>query len=104
MRWVSRLTAVAVVLILVAGAALLLRAKMPSLKVAGTFRTYAKFRDGARLASGSPVVIAGVRVGKIERMTVDGGLARIDMVLQDGLDLPAESFATRPADSLFGDI
>jgi len=102
-RWVSRLTAGAVILIIVAGAALLLRSKMPTLKVDGTFRTYAKFRDGSRLAHGSPVVIAGVRVGVIEKMTVDGQLARIDMRLQDGLDLPADSFATRRADSLFGD-
>ncbi|MEO7731628.1 MAG: MlaD family protein [Kofleriaceae bacterium] len=91
------------IMIIVAGAALLLRAKMPSTKVSGGFATYAKFRDGARLAHGSPVVIAGVRVGVIEKMTVDGDVARIDMRLQDGLDLPADSFATRRADSLFGD-
>src|SRR5262249_40862234 len=29
--------------------------------------------------------------------------ARVDMRLRDGLDLPADSFATRRADSLFGD-
>ncbi|HET7503383.1 MAG TPA: MlaD family protein [Kofleriaceae bacterium] len=103
MRWVTRLTTLAVIGIIVAGFALLIRAKMPSIKVAGTFHTYAKFRDGSRLASGSPVVIAGVRVGVIEKLTVDGQLARIDMQLQDGLDLPVDSFATRRADSLFGD-
>ena len=103
MRWVTRLTTGAMIVIIVAGAALLLRAKMPTTRVNGAFLTYAKFRDGARLAHGSPVVIAGVRVGVIEKMTVDGGLARIDMRLQDGLDLPADSFATRRADSLFGD-
>jgi phospholipid/cholesterol/gamma-HCH transport system substrate-binding protein len=102
-RWVSRLTAGAMIVIIVAAAALLVRTKMPSTRVAGGFRTYAKFRDGARLAHGSPVVIAGVRVGVIEKLTVDGQLARIDMRLQDGLDLPVGSFATRRADSLFGD-
>jgi phospholipid/cholesterol/gamma-HCH transport system substrate-binding protein len=91
------------IVIIVAAAALLVRVKMPSTKVDGGFLTYAKFRDGARLARGSPVVIAGVRVGVIENMTVDGQLARIDMRLQEGLDLPVESFATRRADSLFGD-
>jgi phospholipid/cholesterol/gamma-HCH transport system substrate-binding protein len=93
----------AVVLIAVVGFMLLIRWKMPSDHVAGHFLTYAKFRDGSRLAVGSPVVIAGVRVGVIEKLTVDGRLARIDMRLNDGLDLPADSFATRRADSLFGD-
>jgi phospholipid/cholesterol/gamma-HCH transport system substrate-binding protein len=102
-RWVTRLTTGAVILIIVAGASLLIRAKMPTMKVAGTFRTYAKFRDGSRLAAGSPVVIAGVRVGVIEKLTIEGRLARVDMRLQDGLDLPVDSFATRRADSLFGD-
>jgi phospholipid/cholesterol/gamma-HCH transport system substrate-binding protein len=92
-----------VILIVIAGVALVIRAKIPSSKIAGGFLTYAKFRDGSRLAVGSPVVIAGVRVGVIEKLTVDGQLARIDMRLQDGLDLPVDSFATRRADSLFGD-
>jgi phospholipid/cholesterol/gamma-HCH transport system substrate-binding protein len=103
MRWVTRLTTGAVILIIVAGVALLIRAKVPAVTVAGSFKTYAKFRDGSRLASGSPVVIAGVRVGVIRKLTVEGQLARIDMELQDGLDLPVDSFATRRADSLFGD-
>lgn len=103
MRWVTRLTTGAVILIIIAGVALLIRRSVPTAAVAGSFRTYAKFRDGSRLASGSPVVIAGVRVGIIDKLTVEGRLARIDMTLQDGLDLPADSFATRRADSLFGD-
>jgi phospholipid/cholesterol/gamma-HCH transport system substrate-binding protein len=102
-RWVTRLTTLAVATIIVAGLALVIRAKVPTVRVAGSFQTYAKFRDGARLASGSPVVIAGVQVGVIQKLTVEGQLARIDMRLQDGLDLPVDSFATRRADSLFGD-
>src|SRR3954468_14155246 len=91
------------VLIIVAGGALLIRTRAPSTRVAGDFLTYAKFRDGSRLASGSAVVIAGVRVGIIEKLTIEGPLARVDMRLQDGLALPVDSFATRRADSLFGD-
>jgi phospholipid/cholesterol/gamma-HCH transport system substrate-binding protein len=102
-RWVTRLTSGAVILIIVAAVGLLIRVRIPTSKVVGNFRTYAKFRDGSRLAAGSPVVIAGVQVGIIEKLTVDGRLARVDMRLQDGLDLPADSFATRRADTLFGD-
>lgn len=103
MRWLTRLVSVTVILLVVAGAVLLVRAKLPRPHVAGKFLTYAKFRDGARLAVGSPVVIAGVQVGVIEKLSVAGSLARIDMRLQDGLELTADSFATRRADSLFGD-
>ena len=103
MRWLTRLTTAAVIAIVVAGAALAIRAKIPSIHVRGDFRTYAMFRDGSRLAVGAAVVIAGVQVGVIERLTVEGDLARIDMRLRNGLDLPADSFATRRADSLFGD-
>jgi len=102
-RWISRLTTFAVFAIAVAGMALLIRSRAPTAQASGKFHTYAKFRDGARLAVGSPVVIAGVRVGLIERLTVEGRGARIDMRLVDGLDLPVDSFATRRADSLFGD-
>jgi phospholipid/cholesterol/gamma-HCH transport system substrate-binding protein len=91
------------IVIIVAGFGLLIRAKVPNTQVAGSFLTYVKFRDASRLAHGSPVVIAGVRVGVIEKMTIEGTLARVDMRLIDGLDLPVDSFATRRADSLFGD-
>jgi phospholipid/cholesterol/gamma-HCH transport system substrate-binding protein len=91
------------ILIIVASVGLFIRAKMPTTKVAGSFLTYTKFRDASRLAVGSPVVIAGVRVGLVEKLSVEGRLARIDMRLLDGLDLPVDSFATRRADSLFGD-
>jgi phospholipid/cholesterol/gamma-HCH transport system substrate-binding protein len=102
-RWLTRLTTVAVIAIVVIAVALGIRAKIPTVKVSGEFLTYAKFRDGSRLAPGSAVVIAGVRVGTIDRLTIEGSLARVDMRLQDGLDLPVDSFATRKADSLFGD-
>jgi phospholipid/cholesterol/gamma-HCH transport system substrate-binding protein len=102
-RWLTRLTSIAVIAIVVGGAALYIRGKIPTTMVGGGFKTYVKFRDGSRLAPGSPVVIAGVRVGTIDKLTVDGQFARIDMQLVDGLDLPADSFATRRPDSLFGD-
>jgi phospholipid/cholesterol/gamma-HCH transport system substrate-binding protein len=102
-RWLTRLTAGAVILIAVAIVALLIRAKVPSTRTSGSFHTYALFRDASRLPIGSPVVIAGVQVGVIEKLTIEGPLARIDMRLRDDLDLPVDSFATRRADSLFGD-
>jgi phospholipid/cholesterol/gamma-HCH transport system substrate-binding protein len=103
MRWVSRLTTFAVVFAVIAAIALLLRSKVPDLTIGQSFRTYAKFRDGSKLTRGSPVVIAGVRIGDIEKISISGRFARVDMVLQDDIEVPAGSFVTRRADSLFGD-
>lgn len=103
MRWLSRLTTFAVVFAVAAGLVLLLRAQIPDSQIGQSFRTYAKFRDGSKLTSGSPVVIAGVRVGDIAKISIAGRFARVDMVLQDDVEVPANSFVTRRADSLFGD-
>ena len=103
MRWLTRLTTFVVIAFVVVGLVVVVRSLVPRITTRGGFRTYVKFHDGSRLAAGSPVVIAGVRVGVIEKLTLEGGMARIDLRLDDGLDLPAETFATRRADSLFGD-
>ena len=103
MRWISRLTTLVVVVIIVAGAGLLIRSRMPKTQMGGRFLTYAKFREASRLQIGSRVVIAGVRVGDITGLTIEGQFARVDMRLSDDLQLPADSFATRRADTLFGD-
>lgn len=103
MRWISRLTTLAVLVIVLAGAALFIRSRMPRTQMGGEFRTWTQFHDASRLAVGSPVVIAGVRVGDITGLTIVGRSARIDMRLVDDMQIPADSFATRRADSLFGD-
>jgi len=92
-RWVSRLTTGAVIVIIAAGFALLVRSRVPTSKVEhASFKTYVKFRDGSRLAVGSPVVIAGVQVGLIRQLTIEGELARIDMNATTTLDAPVEQF------------
>ena len=103
MRWISRLTTVVIVITFVVAIALLIRSKIPSSDTGGAFLTYVKVRDASRLAVGSPVVIAGVRVGDITRLTIEGRLARVDMRLREGINLPIGTFATKRADSLFGD-
>jgi ABC-type transporter Mla subunit MlaD len=102
-RWLSRLVSAVVIITVVIGAALLLRSKMPTTTIGGHFETWALFRDGSRLAIGAPVRIAGVRVGDISGLTVQGGFARIDMRLQDDIDIPVDSWVTKKAESAFGD-
>jgi phospholipid/cholesterol/gamma-HCH transport system substrate-binding protein len=103
MRWLSRLVSISVVLALVAIMVLWMRSRIPDARIGGDFVTHAKFRDGSRLAVGSPVVIAGVRVGDVTKISIEGRFARIDMRLRDGIQVPVDSFVTRRADSLFGD-
>ena len=103
MRWLSRLVSIGALVALVAIGAVLIRARVPDLRVGQSFLTYAKFRDGAHLAAGSPVVIAGVRIGDVTRISIDGRFARVDMRLRDDAQIPIDSFVTRRADSLFGD-
>ncbi len=103
MRWVSRLTTISVVLVIVGAIALAIHSAIPETTHGGGFHTYAKFRDGSRLAVGSPVVIAGVRIGDVSQIAISGRFARIDMQLQDDVEIPVDSFVTRRADSLFGD-
>ncbi|MFN0251826.1 MAG: MlaD family protein [Kofleriaceae bacterium] len=103
MRWLTRLTSAAIGVGVVTLLVLAIRAKLPDTKVEGSFPTWAKFRDGGRITVGSPVVIAGVQIGQIAKITIEGAFARIDLELRDDIEIPADSFITRRADSLFGD-
>src|SRR5205823_623483 len=80
-----------------------LRAKMPAQSVGQHFTAWALFRDASRLAPGSPVMIAGVRIGEVTTMSVAGDLARIDMRLRNDTDIPVDSWITKRAESAFGD-
>lgn len=103
MRWLSRLVTILVLVGAVVLIALWIRSRMPATKVGQSFTTCARFRDGSRLAVGSPVMIAGVRVGEITRMSLEGGFARVDMRLQNDVAIPVDSWVTKRAYSPFGD-
>jgi phospholipid/cholesterol/gamma-HCH transport system substrate-binding protein len=103
MRWLTRIVSTLVFIAILFGAYALLRSKMPATHLGGHFETFARFRDGSRLAIGSPVMIAGVRVGEVKRMTIEGPFARIDLELVDSTDVPIDSWITKKAESAFGD-
>ena len=103
MRWLSRVVTVVVILAALFGVFTLLRSKVPTTHVEGSFRAYALFRDGSRLATGSPVMIAGVRIGEVTELTVEPPFARVDMRLEDGISIPIDSWITKRAESAFGD-
>ena len=103
MRWLSRLVSIGVTISVLGLVVLLMRSRVPDQKIGGGFTTYARFRDGSHLAIGSPVVIAGVRIGDITNLTIEGRFARVDMNLEPNIQIPVDAFITRRADSPLGD-
>jgi phospholipid/cholesterol/gamma-HCH transport system substrate-binding protein len=100
---VRRIATWLVLLAAAAGLVLWMRSRVPDQNVGEGFLTYAKFRDGSHMAVGSPVVIAGVRIGDITKISIEGRFARVDMDLREDVQIPVDAFVTRRADSLFGD-
>jgi phospholipid/cholesterol/gamma-HCH transport system substrate-binding protein len=102
MRWLSRLVTIALALLLVGGIALaiVMVVRKPT---HFHFRTSAAFRDASRLPVGSRVMIAGVQIGEIDGLAVDGRMARVSMRLDDDIALYDDAWAEKKAESLFGD-
>ncbi len=103
MRWLPRAISIVVMLAVILGAGLCIRSKLPATRVGQSFKAWALFRDGSRLATRSPVKIAGVRIGEISKLTVEGDSARIDLILRDDVQIPIDSWITKRAESPFGD-
>jgi phospholipid/cholesterol/gamma-HCH transport system substrate-binding protein len=98
----STLVTAAVLIGGVSGATIVVRRKIVG-PPDGNFRTSVLFRDGSKVSVGSPVVIAGIRIGRVSDISIEGTLARVGLRLRSDLQIPADSWATKRADSLFGD-
>jgi phospholipid/cholesterol/gamma-HCH transport system substrate-binding protein len=101
-RIVSRLVTVILVGAIAVGAAILIVPRVGRPTMPGEFHTYALFRDASGLPVGSRVLIAGIQVGEIDRLTIEGTLARVDFRLSDDVILWDDAWATKSA-SVFGD-
>lgn len=94
---------VGIILTVIVAAGVLIYSSVPETQYGGRFKAFVMFRDASRLQPGSPVVIAGVRIGDITGLAIEGRMARVDLRMEDDIQIPVDSFATRRADSLFGD-
>lgn len=103
MRWVSRLITFVVIVAGAAGLLVFIRGRLPKTTVGQQFTTYAKFRDASKLVVGSPIVIAGVRIGEVTELAIEGRFARVDMRLRDDTQIGVDSLVTKRAPSTFGD-
>ncbi|NOY92718.1 MAG: MCE family protein [Deltaproteobacteria bacterium] len=67
------------------------------------YRVYALFDDARGLVPKSRVVIAGIPVGIIDRITLDGTMARVDIVINDGVALHRDASVAMRTESLLGE-
>lgn len=70
----------------------------------GSYTVYALFNDATGLVPRSRVLTAGIAVGEIERIRLQGGKARIDIRLNQGVQLYANATVSRRAVSLLGEF
>ena len=63
---------------------------------------WAKFSDASGLPLGSKVVVAGLPVGEIDDLSIDGRYARIDMQVRDDVKVYANAIAFKKSSSLLG--
>lgn len=63
---------------------------------------YAKFRDASGLPVGSQVVVAGLPVGEVTELSIDGRLARVDFVVRGDIVIWSNAVAYKKSTSLLG--
>jgi phospholipid/cholesterol/gamma-HCH transport system substrate-binding protein len=63
----------------------------------------ARFRDVGSVRIGTPVVVRGVRAGRIDRMELDGGFVVVRMALDPAVQLPRQPVVLLNESSLFGE-
>jgi phospholipid/cholesterol/gamma-HCH transport system substrate-binding protein len=63
----------------------------------------ARFTSVAGLDDKAPVRVAGVRVGRVDGITLDGRQARVHLILDQPLDLPQGTVARISSLGLLGD-
>ena len=67
------------------------------------YRVYALFDDAQGLIAKSRVVIAGIPVGNIERISLDGDKARVDILVEEDVTLHEDARVAMRTESLLGE-
>ncbi len=70
---------------------------------AGTYEVSAKFTNATGLRRGAPVEMAGVRVGRVSGIALDGEDARLTLRLDESLRLSRDSIASIRTKGILGD-
>lgn len=70
---------------------------------ASDYQLWAHFKDASGLPEGSRVVIAGLPVGEISKLAIDGRYAKLTMRLREGVLIYDDAVAMKKSSSLLGD-
>ncbi len=93
-------------LVLAAGGflfAFLMFARKGGLSDAEATNAWAYFRDASGLSTKSRVQIAGIPVGEISQITLEGTRAKVYLKIRKGVDLREDAALTKRSESLLGD-
>lgn len=93
----------ALVVAAVVAAFLLWRAVDESAGGGGGYRVFARMHDASGLITKSRVTIAGIRVGQIDGIRLEGDRARVDILLDDGVEIFEDARVRRESASLLGE-
>jgi phospholipid/cholesterol/gamma-HCH transport system substrate-binding protein len=63
----------------------------------------AKFRDASGLPKGSKVVVAGIQLGEVTDLSVEGRYARVEFKIRDDIQIYTSGIVVKKATSLLGD-
>ncbi|MGH3358749.1 MAG: MCE family protein [Nocardioidaceae bacterium] len=63
---------------------------------------YAEFTEAGGLRAGDDVRVAGIKVGEVQGIELDGDVVRVEMLIEDGVDLGSESQAAIKVKTLLG--
>jgi len=100
-------TELAVGLFMIAGILCLgyLSVRLGKIEVLGSrgYEIIGLFSNSGGVRSGAVVSIAGVQVGHVKSITLDGDQARVTMVVNDDVRIPADSIASVKTQGLIGE-
>src|SRR5208282_1288382 len=68
-----------------------------------TYTLYADFDDVSGLKSSDAVAIAGVKIGKILSISLDGNRAHVTFQVRDGVEIDSEAIASIETNGILGD-
>jgi len=88
----------------VVAAAVLWRTLFQRQSTAGSYVVHALFRDATGLVPRSRVLTAGIPVGEIESIRLEGGMARVDLRIRSGVRLYRNAAVTKRAVSMLGEF
>lgn len=67
------------------------------------YEVQASFSNGSGLRRGTPVVIAGVEIGRVESVTLEDYEAKVHLLIQQGVVLQSDTIASIKTKGLIGE-